>query len=430
MSNNNNLGLYLIASPVVLVVSCLVMVLPVNAIMQWKHMLHDEVDFSINMSNMASYMQMIPSSWLFIIASLCTYKAAIKYQLTFKKLYYNIHQAYSGLEFNFTGATNNKMPGSFASLAQPATAATAITTTITSTTSTRKQHHKKTSRSCHHQKPRKRTLEAKPVSTTVPQITRTKIKALDRTPEASACESEWVVYESKKAKRSSLPTLSKTATLPASPKQRRYSLEAPLSAANDSCATDTCDQDQINATNLEKRKRLQIKSLLPLRRPLDCHEEEDTCDIPHLSDNDTDSQASVESPRLRSRDLPCVQQQPSYYSPFSTGFDFGVPSILLESKDETKFYPGRLNEYLAPQAPHSRIPSVENISSYTPPAINSKAYNLLKLLNPSNDQIETTITPAAFKYFDEMLISNSLCKYQKEDEVFLKNKRQWNSFAR
>ncbi|GAN03628.1 hypothetical protein MAM1_0044c03083 [Mucor ambiguus] len=423
MSNNNNLGLYLIAFPVVLIVLCLVLVLPANAIMQWKHLLHDEVKFSIDMSNMTSYIQMIPPSWLFIIASLCTYKAVTKYQLTFKKLCYNIHQAYSGLEFNFASATNSEMPGSFTSLVQPAT-----------TTSTRKQHHKKASRSHQHQhrNSKKHTLEAKPASNTVPQIARTKTKTLDNTPETSACESEWVVYESKKAKRSSLPPMSKITTPPTSPQQRRYSLDVPLTAANDSHATNTCDQNQTNATNLEKRKRLQIKSLLPLRRrPMHYHEEEDGCEAPHLvSDNDTDSQASIESPRFHSRDLPCIQQQPSYYSPFSTGFDFGVSSIPLESKGETKFYPDRLNEYFASQAPYSKIPSVENISNYTPPAINSRAYNLLKLLNPSNDQIETTITPTAFKYFDEMLISNSLCNYQKEDAVFLKNKREWNSFSR
>lgn len=322
------------------------------------------------------------------------------------------------------------MPGSFTSLAQPAVLATA-TTTI----STKKHHHKKSTRPQHHhhhQSPRKHTSKAKPASDTVPQIASTRPKALDHTTEASACESEWVVYESKKAKRSSLPAMSKATTPPTSSKQRCCSLEAPVAAVKDSHVTEACDQDQINATNLEKRKRLQIKSLLPLRRPLSYHENEDACDVPYLvSDNDTDSQASVESPRLPSRDLPCVQQQqPSYYSPFSTGFDFGVSSIPLKSKDETKFYPNRLNEYLASQTSYSKIPSVENISRYTPPAINSRAYNLLKLLNPSNDLIETTITPTAFKYFDEMLISNSLCKYQKEDDVFLKNKREWNSFAR
>ncbi|KAL9540963.1 hypothetical protein MBANPS3_009393 [Mucor bainieri] len=407
MSNNNNLGLYLIASPVVLIILCLVLVLPVNAIMQWKHMLHDEVNFSIDISNMTSYMQMIPSSWLFIIASLCTYKA------------------YSGLEFNFAGATNNEMPGSFTSLPRPAT----TTAAIISTTSTKKQHHKKSHRSHqhHHQNSKKHIiLETKPGSNTVPQITRTKIKTLEHAPEAPACDSEWVVYESKRAKRSSLPAMPKnTAFAPAPPR-----LQAPLTAVNDSHATSICDQNQLIATNLEKRKRLQIKSLLPLRRPLH-NQEEDICEVPHLvSDNDSDSQASIESPRLRSRDLPYDQQQPSYYSPFSTGFDFGVSSIPLESRDEAKFYPHRLNEYLASQAPYSKIPSVENISSYTPSAINSRAYNLLKLLNPSNDQVETTITPTAFKYFDEMLISNSLCTYQKEDDVFLKNKREWDSFAR
>ncbi|KAL7322964.1 hypothetical protein PS15p_210932 [Mucor circinelloides] len=424
MSNNNNLGLYLIASPIILIVSCLVLVLPINAIMQWKHMLHDGVNFSVDMSNIVSYMQMIPSSWLILITSFFTCMAGIKYQLTFKKLCYNIHQAYSSLEFNFTGATNNEMPGSFTSLAQTATTATVITTT-----STKKQHHKKPARSNQHQNSKKHTSKAKPASNTVPQITSTKTKILDRTPEAPACESEWVVYEGKKAKRSSLPAMSKAATH-ASPQQHCYSLEVPLTAVNTN-VTKHNDYNETNAINLEKRKRLQIKSLLPLRRPLNYHDDGDNYDVPHLvSDNDTDSQASVESPHLASRDLPCIQQQPSYYSPFSTGFDFGVSSIPLESKDETKFYPSRLDEYLASQAPYSKIPSVNNISKYTPPAVNSRAYNILKLLNPSNDQIETTITPTAFRYFDEMLISNSLCTYQKEDDVFLKNKKEWNRFAR
>lgn len=323
------------------------------------------------------------------------------------------------------------MPGNFTP-SVTITTATAITTTTT-----KKQHHKKSSRQniIINRIP---IPEAKAISNTVPQTaTSDLITATATSTKENFIDSEWIVYETKKAKRSCLPAMSKTIkqTTTDTSVKRRQSLKAPIT----DIPANVTNNNKTKLTNLEKRKRLQIKSLLPLRHPCNNNYDEDVSDVPFLlSDNDTDSQASIESPCLSTRELPSVQQQQqqqqqlqqSYYSPFSTGFDFGVSSLTTPtaSKDETKFYPSRLDDYLASQAPYNSVPSVENISNYTPS--NSRAYNILRLLDPSNDHIKTTITPTAFKYFDDMLISNSLYTYQKEDDLFLKNKREWNSFAR
>ena len=326
------------------------------------------------------------------------------------------------------------MPGNFT---PPATiiTATAITNTIT-----KKQHHKKSPRQNINRIP---VPETKAIGNTVPQTaisdlatatatatTTATTTATETATKENCIDSEWIVYEPKKAKRS-LPVMSKTVKQTTTDISVRccQSLKTPIADTPTKVAS-----SKRNLTNLEKRNKLQIKSLLPLRHACNNSYDEDVSDVPFLvNDNDADSQASIESPCLSTRELPSVQQQQrpkSYYSPFSTGFDFGVFSLTTPtaSKDDTKFYPSRLDDYLASQAPYNNVPSVENISNYTPS--NSRAYNILKLLNPSNDYIKTTITPTAFKYFDDMLISNSLYEYQKEDDLFLKNKREWNSFVR
>lgn len=316
------------------------------------------------------------------------------------------------------------MPGNFIS-SVAITNATAITTTTT-----KKQHRKKSSRQNINRIP---IPETKVIRNTVPQTATSDLATATATAitKENFIDSEWIVYETKKAKRSSLPVMSKTIkkTTTDTSVRRCQSLKAPIIDTPVNVAN-----NKRELTNLEKRNRLQIKSLLPLRHVCNNNYDEDVSDMPFLvSDNDTDSQASIESPCLSTRELPSVQQQQrqkSYYSPFSTGFDFGVSSLTtpIVSRDETKFYPSRLDDYLTSQTPYNNVPSVESISNYTPS--NSRAYDILRLLNPSNDHIKTTITPTAFKYFDDMLISNSLYKYQKEDDLFLKNKREWNSFAR
>lgn len=76
MPNNKKLVLYVLVSPLILILSCLILALPLNAIMQWKLMLHNEGTFSLDMSIIVSYIKIIPSSWLFTIVPFCIYKVS------------------------------------------------------------------------------------------------------------------------------------------------------------------------------------------------------------------------------------------------------------------------------------------------------------------------------------------------------------------
>lgn len=134
-------------------------------------------------------------------------------------------------------------------------------------------------------------------------------------------------------------------------------------------------------------------------------------DLPSLSDNESTT-GSIESPCLSYKDLshhhtPVVVEE-KYYSPFSTGFDFGVlPSLRSKHhKSMHKYYPTR--------------------SYYTQPNT-----SILNLLNQS-DQVETTITPTSFKYFDDMMLSTSLYNTATHDNtnhlsLMNSNKRVWDA---
>ena len=87
MPNNNKFVLYILISLLNLIVSCLVLVLPLNAMMQWKQMLHEEGDLSLHMSIIVSYIKMIPSSWLFMIASFCIYRVSFFFFFLFLKFF-------------------------------------------------------------------------------------------------------------------------------------------------------------------------------------------------------------------------------------------------------------------------------------------------------------------------------------------------------
>ncbi|GAA5805296.1 hypothetical protein HPULCUR_010811 [Helicostylum pulchrum] len=133
-------------------------------------------------------------------------------------------------------------------------------------------------------------------------------------------------------------------------------------------------------------------------------------DLPSLSDNESTT-GSIESPCLSYKDLthhaPVVVEE-KYYSPFSTGFDFGVlPSLRSKHhKSMDNYYPTR---------PY-----------YTQPPT-----SILNLLNQS-DQVETTITPTSFKYFDDMMLSTSLYNTTTHDNtnhlsLMNSNKRVWDA---
>jgi hypothetical protein len=129
-------------------------------------------------------------------------------------------------------------------------------------------------------------------------------------------------------------------------------------------------------------------------------------DVPCLSDSESIA-GSIESPSLSTRGL-IHEEEPTYYSPFSTGFDLGA--IVEKSR------PGRLDKYLLSQ----RWNKPSNHTS-----------SLLNLLNQT-DQVETSITANSFQYFDEMMMSNSLYKpttVAEQDDEWIRNRQNWYSTA-
>lgn len=143
----------------------------------------------------------------------------------------------------------------------------------------------------------------------------------------------------------------------------------------------------------------------------ECFVKEEHYDVPFLSDNESMTE-SIES------DF----HQPKYYSPFSTGFDFGVFPLFKPTKpqpQEPLTINSRLDEYLSSQ----QAQWTNNKQQYT------QKNSILHLLIQS-DQVETTITPTCFKYFDDMMMSTSL--YPTNDHVSFSsiNKRDWDSFSR
>ncbi|KAG2228726.1 hypothetical protein INT48_009458 [Thamnidium elegans] len=140
-------------------------------------------------------------------------------------------------------------------------------------------------------------------------------------------------------------------------------------------------------------------------------------DLPSLSDNESTT-GSIESPCLSYKDLShdtSVVVEEKYYSPFSTGFDFGVLPSLRSKHDKSmdKYY----------------LPATRTQSYYTQQQNTPHKTSILNLLNQS-DQVETTITPTSFKYFDDMMMSTSL--YHTTDDtnhlsLMNSNKRVWDA---
>lgn len=283
---------------------------------------------------------------------------------------------------------------------------------------------------------------------------------------------EWIVVpEGKKNKKqqraSSVPSAAAaattTATIPAKEKQRRSSIPT----VSQPCKTKSKCKNQkatsksassspmINNNNNKVHNNSSIVSptKLPWSNIVKSRENEpDTLnnnhdDVPFLSDNES-STGSIESPCLSHKDLfhqPTTTStqvengESKYYSPFfSTGIDFGVlpttsPSSSPSQQKLTEQFMGhsnidnRLDEYLNSQQPYWNSSNKQ----YTPSQQQHKN-SILNLLNQS-DQFETTITPTAFKYFDDMMMSTSLYKtndnVNKFSSLMDMNKRDWNSIS-
>ncbi|CEP12369.1 hypothetical protein [Parasitella parasitica] len=394
MLNSKNLVPYIISSPAIFIVSCLVMAFV--AIVQWKQIvLDDNSSFDILTSRIDIIA--IMSFFTSVVMSFYMIKAVAKYRLTCIKFYCNVQAFYPRLKLDARNATGKILPDSFQS-AQSTSAP--IVTPVTA--SLKKQNRKKS---------HKKSLPLIPIpecKVAVPQPNT--IQLSDLASGTLNCDSDWTVYKTRRSKRSSMPAISKNMTTTTSAK-RRDSWE-------ESITTNVTNNNKTKTTNLEKRYKMQIKSLLPIRQPLkNCGGENVPCLV---GDNDSDSRAS----RLAITALP-LHQKTSYYSPFSTGFDFSIPTLTMLPHNGGENYPSRLDEHLK----CNDISSIDEISTFYPSS-NIRASEILKLLSPSNDQVKTIITPTAFKYFDEMLISNSLYKNRKEDDLFLKNKKEWDNFAR
>ncbi|KAI8882096.1 hypothetical protein K501DRAFT_334278 [Backusella circina FSU 941] len=128
-------------------------------------------------------------------------------------------------------------------------------------------------------------------------------------------------------------------------------------------------------------------------------EDENQPDVPFLSDNES---SGSESPCSTHNSLPSplLQDEPSYYSPFSTGFDFGVCTVTPS--------PPLYNEEVEAWNNTTRHQHQWE-SGFLRPLYHTSQHktSLLHLLNQS-DKVETTITSESFRYFDDMVMSNTL----------------------
>ncbi|KAG2193645.1 hypothetical protein INT47_011666 [Mucor saturninus] len=148
-----------------------------------------------------------------------------------------------------------------------------------------------------------------------------------------------------------------------------------------------------------------------------CLVKDEQDDVPFLSDNESMTESiQSSSSSFSSSDL---QNAPKYYSPFSTGFDLFPLSNQKTLPQQPLATNGRLDEYLSSQ----QAQWTQKQQAYT------QRNSILNLLIQS-DEVETTITPTCFKYFDDMMMSTSL--YPTNDHASFPsiNKRDWDSFSR
>lgn len=193
-----------------------------------------------------------------------------------------------------------------------------------------------------------------------------------------------------------------------------------------------------NRNNNNKKPQLALKNIItPANLHADTNNEKeqqtevdhalDDMDAPGLSDSEsTTTESTIYSPQLSTMSLPKDENQDNYYSLFSTGFDFGV-SPIMPSIQEHKFYqPIKYNTGLSFQ---NSTPSVANIQ---PSSSNKKTVyrrSLLDMLD-QDQHAQTTITPTAFSYFDDMMMSTSLFKEHNHYHQQFKHFDSNSSFAR
>ena len=237
---------------------------------------------------------------------------------------------------------------------------------------------------------------------------------------------EWIVVTEKSKKKASSPIVpiqeKRLSTITKSPNNKPKAKRNHKKAAKKSGSSPVIKNNnhQNKASGTPVSPNLAWSNIVKARdnEPEVLHQD----DVPFLSDNDSVT-GSVESPCLSHRDLftSTTTDEAKLYSPFfSTAFDFGVlPPSQPPQKSNVQPISNinsRLDAYLNSQQQES----------YTP----SHKQSLLYLLN-APEQVETTITPACFKYFDDMMMSNSLYKTHEHNKTFslMNEKRDWESIS-
>jgi hypothetical protein len=172
---------------------------------------------------------------------------------------------------------------------------------------------------------------------------------------------------------------------------------APSFAATAAAATVTSRKSS-NENSQTEMKSFQENKQETLESVSNSSEDENQPDIPFLSDNES---SGSESPCSVHNSLPppLLRDERSYYSPFSTGFDFGVCTVSLSPvhyNEEQKWSNATRHQH-------------QWESGFLRPLYHTSQHktSLLHLLNQS-DKVETTITSESFRYFDDMVMSNTL----------------------
>ncbi|KAI9487078.1 MAG: hypothetical protein EXX96DRAFT_64719 [Benjaminiella poitrasii] len=383
MYNKSKLGLFIILIPAIVILTSLLAVLPITAITQCKRLYKEGIHISMQqIKNMVA--KTLYSKWCILIIAFCLYKCIIKYQLVFKYMYYDMKQSYISLDFSAKESIviNNKH-----------------------------QKSKYTKKSCRRNNFKQHTHEQQ--------------KSLSD-------HFTFVAEGNKKNKKTAaslhLATVPPTTTNKPNKSDKRPHSKPKQKRGNQQKATSKIKKPlQIKTSNIKP----ETATYCWTKTTEDSGSEEVPVvdDIPYLSDNESLADSVQSSPCLDSRALPSDNRL-NYYSPFSTGFDldvFSSPSPIYKAEHRpsmsTEAYSTLLSEKII--SPYF-APSVDRIPSYTP----KKQPSLLELLDPA-DHVETTITPASFSYFDEMMMSTSLYRFNhhpsdKDQQILYKS---WDSIS-
>ncbi|KAI9351899.1 hypothetical protein BD770DRAFT_445649 [Pilaira anomala] len=365
-----------------------------------------------------SYMtQLIYSPWFTFTATYCIYKNLMLYQTNLK------HVVYITIQFDFQFdfmVPNETMPGSItaaAAAAVAAAAATPVTTDLITKSSSTSNQPPSVDKNLNMVKVSSTTKSEK-----IPIVNQQRI-------ESEPMTTEWIVVTEKKkntvaaAATAAAVTMATAArpliTTKSIPNQNKRKPKTTNNRQkkklNNNKQNKVTNNNKVSSTTSIQTTPAVSSSSFPRQQQSSTWssivKQQEDDDLPSLSDTESCSTTSIESPSLSYKDLPVIVQPEKYYSPFSTGFDFD--GLLLRSNNH-------------PPHPHHELKQ----QHYTQQQQQQHKTSILNLLNQT-DQVETTITPSCFKYFDEMMMSTSLYPTMKDDHHLLSsfnsNKRAWDA---